>query len=80
MDAASLGFGPAAARPKHRLSKSKIFENHQGDVNGDELSDLLTHYQLKSTGIAPGDPEACLEGETLAGRRFFGCAALATAR
>ena len=37
------------------------------------LTDLLTHYRTQQTGIAAGDRDACIGGETLDGVHFQGC-------
>jgi hypothetical protein len=48
------------------------------DVNDDGYNDLLSHHRVPDTGIAVGDTEACLWGDTLDGVPFEGCAAITT--
>jgi hypothetical protein len=69
VDRTSLRFGPAAAPAIHTALK---------DVNGDGILDLLGHFRTRATGIAAGDTEACLGGQTLAGESFMGCDAIVT--
>jgi CSLREA domain-containing protein len=73
VDVTTLAFGPEAAAPSHDLTKSGAFENHLRDVNDDGLTDLISHYRIENTGIAPDDTEACIAGETLDGTPFEGC-------
>jgi hypothetical protein len=76
VDVTTLAFGPNAAAPSHDLTTSSAFEDHLRDVNNDGLTDLISHYRIENTGIAPDDTEACVTGETLDGAPFEGCDAI----
>ena len=67
VDVSTLGFGPAGTAPTH------LNALHLEDVNDDRFTDLVTHYRTQETGIAAGDTEACIIGETVDGTLILGC-------
>jgi hypothetical protein len=67
VDPHSLEFGPERARPVHRQG------GHLDDINDDGYLDLISHFRAIDTGIAYGDSEACVTGETSDGTPLLGC-------
>jgi len=72
VDVTSLAFGPDGASPRHAVG------GHVKDVNDDGLMDLLSHYRTPETGIAMGDIEACVTGETFDRMPFEACDSINT--
>ncbi len=69
VDYANVEFGTGGALPIHMGLE---------DVNDDGFIDLVLLYVQKETGIAKGDVEACLSGETFDEQPFSGCDAIKT--
>jgi hypothetical protein len=65
VDLASLAFGPDGAAEAHG-------RGHIEDVDGDGDDDLVLHFRTRETGIACGDLQLTLTGETFAGEPFEG--------
>ncbi len=59
VDVSTVVFGPDGATAAHN--------GHIEDGN------LVLHFRTQETGIAPGDEEACLLGQTFSGVLFTGC-------
>ena len=64
VDFSMVTFGPGVASPVH--------DGHVEDVNGDGFVDMVFHFNTQDTGIACGDTEATLTGETSAGDAITG--------
>jgi hypothetical protein len=71
VDADSVLFGRAEAEKRHKRA-------HVEDVDGDGDLDLLLHFRTQDTGIALGDTEACLIGQTYDGVPIEGCDSVRT--
>jgi hypothetical protein len=71
VDVTTLAFGPGGAAIAHE-------QGHVEDVDGDEDMDLLVHFRALETGIACGDTEATLTGETFGGEPIAGLDAIKT--
>jgi streptogramin lyase len=70
VDLATLAFGPSGAPPIGR-PKTR-------DIDRDGLLDLVLRFRVPETGIALGDEEACIDGETLEGVAIVGCDGIRT--
>ena len=64
-------FGPDGASPDH--------DGHVEGANGDFFDDMVFHFKVSDTGIACGDPNATLTGETFGGDSITGTDAVKTA-
>ena len=71
VDVTTLAFGPDSAGVAHQQGHVKQ-NSGQGNV------DLIVHFRTEETGIACGDIEATLTGETYAGDAISGSAAVTT--
>jgi hypothetical protein len=71
VDPETVRFGPAGAEKAHKHAHVKD-ANHDGDL------DLMLHFLTEDAGIAPGDTEACLTGETYDGLPIMGCDSVRT--
>jgi len=69
VDPASVQFGPAGAA---------TISDKVRDTNKDGLPDLFLKFRIRDTGIACGDTEATLTGETFGGNPVLGTDALIT--
>jgi hypothetical protein len=69
VDGATLAFGPAGAAP---VDADGRFE----DVDADGFEDLVLDFRTEETGIAFGDTEACMLGETWDTVPIGGCDAV----
>ena len=73
VDERSLRLGPGEAEPWHRFARRR-------DWNRDGHPDLLVWFPGRDAGVAPGDTELCLFGETRDGGVLEGCDAIDTDR
>ena len=70
VDHNTVAFGPNGATETH--SNKLGVTRHQEDVDGDGDIDLVLHFRFGETGIACGDVEAELNGETFDGQAISG--------
>jgi uncharacterized delta-60 repeat protein len=77
VDPSTVCFGDAD-NPGQRDCTEAHGTGHIEDVNGDGRPDLLLHYEIRQTGIDPGDTTACLTGKTFAGVNIEGCDSITT--
>ncbi len=71
VDSSTVVFGPDETSPVH--------DGHVEDVNGDFFDDMVFHFTTQETGIACGDTDATLTGETFGGDSITGTDAVKTA-
>jgi len=72
VDPSTLTFGPGEAQPLRPV------DGRMTDVNGDEVDDLVLRFRARDAGIAPGDTEACIQGELFDATPVEGCDEIAT--
>lgn len=73
VDPSTVQFGPGGAPPLHP-------GGHLEDVDADGDTDLVLHFRARDTGLAPGDAQACLSGQTFGGASVHGCDAVNVVR
>ncbi len=71
VDFSTAEFGPGKASPVH--------DGHVEDVNNDDFFDMVFYFNTQDTGIACGDTQATLSGETFGGDAFTGTDSVKTA-
>ena len=71
VDFSTAEFGPGKA--------SAVHDGHVEDVNHDGIFDMEFHFNTQDTGIACGDTDATLSGETFGGDAFTGTDSIKTA-
>ena len=71
LDFSTAEFGSGKASPVH--------DGHVEEVNNDDFFDMVFHFNTQDTGIACGDTEATLSGETFGGDAFTGTDSVTTA-
>ncbi len=71
VDFSTAEFGPEKASPLH--------DGHIDNVDDDDFLDMVFHFDTQDTGIACGDTEATLSGQTFGGEAFSGTDSVKTA-
>jgi uncharacterized delta-60 repeat protein len=72
VDPSTVCFGDRE-NPGERDCTEAHGRGHAQDVNGDGKLDLVLHYEVRESGIDPGDQTACLNATTFAGASIEGC-------
>lgn len=75
LDVRGLCFGDAEA-PGERDCTESHGRGHSEDVDGDGRADLVLHFEVRQTGIDPGDTRACVSGRLPDGSSFESCDAV----
>jgi hypothetical protein len=65
IDVTTLDF--EGAPPAHDLTDPATYADHLLDVNLDGYLDLVSHYRVQETGLAPGDTSGTITGMTIGG-------------
>ena len=76
VDFSTVTFGPGEALPIHG---DHVENGHVADTNGDFFDDMVLHFKVSETGIACGDTDATLTGQTFGGDSVIGTDAVKTA-
>ena len=77
VDVDSVCFGSPGSVSRRDCTETHRTGHHE-DVDKDRDIDLLLHFDVPETGIAPVDRLACLNGKTTAGRTIMGCDSIKT--
>jgi hypothetical protein len=77
LDERSLRLGPGEAEPWRHPDQGYF---RRRDVDRDGEPDLLVRFDAREAGIAEGDTQVCLHGETLDGAAIEGCDTIADRR
>lgn len=75
VDERSLRLGPGEAEPTSHHGRDR---SRRVDVNRDGEMDVVVRFDAREAGVAVGDTELCLFGETTDGTAIEGCDALET--
>lgn len=70
VDHTTVRFGPSGATEVHANRLSVV--RHEEDVDGDGDTDLALHFRAGDAGLACGDTEAAVTGETFGGTSIVG--------
>jgi hypothetical protein len=72
VDVTSPCFGPARQPSSGDCSEAHE-TGHVEDVNGDNVADVLLHFDIQQVGLRIGDRQACVLGRLDSGARAVGC-------